>query len=118
MDEAVGPSIGQAALAWHLSGGERAGENRFKLRGGDDPVEVLFVPDSPGGRIHVEKGDRADSPIDMRYQPKARGRLHIATVFLTDHWVGAEAAFDRDEGVLRLTTDGAGITVPLSAGGG
>ncbi len=115
IDEAVGPSRGQAALTWHLSGGERSDDSRIRLQRSEGLMEVLFVPISPGGQLVTQK-DVEDSLIHTQYYPPTPGSLQMATVFLPGRWADAEVVFDRRESVLRITDGQMEIAVPLREG--
>ncbi len=60
VDEAKGPPSRRAAIVWHLIGDGVVEGNRIRLRGGEHPVEVQFIPLSsgrlsiiPGGMWHI-----------------------------------------------------------------
>ena len=116
-DKALGPEGRQAALDWHFNNGEStADDGRVILETGKGPVEVLFVPMSPGGRLDITQEDGPRGRIEARYDASFDGQLDIATVFLPGRWVGAQAAYDREESVLRITDGQTAIAIPLGIG--
>ena len=122
VDEAEGPAEAQAALAWHLTGegivepvlSEAEGGQRIRLRGGDDPAEVLLVPVDSEGQIEIAKG--GDSNLRVVYYAPADGRLRLVTLFLPGRWAGAEAGFDGEEQALWITRGQTRVVLPLSLG--
>lgn len=106
VDEAEGPAGSRAALAWNLPSVESADGLRLLLRGGERPAELLLVPLDGGGAAHVAL-EPTGSGAQMIYNAPSAGRLHVATVFLTGPWAGAQAD---------LVRDGAGAAIRLVKG--
>lgn len=119
VDEAEGPAEAQAALAWHLAGerivepvlSEAEGGRRIRLRGGDDPAEVLLVPVGSEGQVEIIKD--GDSGLRVVYYAPADGRLRLVTLFLPGRWAGAEAEFDVEEQTLWITRGQSRIILPV-----
>ena len=124
VDEAEGPPGAQAALAWHLSGegivepvlSEAEGGRRIRLRGGDDPAEVILAPVGSEGRLEVADGKGGDSRLYVVYYAPADGRLRAVTLFLLDRWAGAEVEVKREESALWIVQGERGIILPLPEG--
>lgn len=91
VDEAEGPVGGQAALTWHLVGGEIVEPGRIQLRGG--AAEVAILPSNSGGRLATETR-AGDSGLSVVYYAPAGGQLQVLTLCLLGGWVGAEAQVD------------------------
>jgi hypothetical protein len=113
LDRADGPGAGRAAIAWHLDGDGEVRERRISIRGGDEPVEVVFVPIANEGQLSVSK--RGDGDI---YHPAvswsvSSGRLQLATVFLFDRWVGAQVKIDQEGQALQIMQGAEAISLPL-----
>jgi hypothetical protein len=66
----------------------------------------LGVTAEPGGTV----GQR------VVYYAPLQGELRLVTVFLTGHWVGAEARLESDQRILKVTTEDAEIILPLPFG--
>ena len=114
VDEAKGPSRSQAALAWHLSGEGIIEDQRIRLRGGDEPAEVLLLPLGPRGQI--ETAEDVDSSLRVVYHAPADGRVHVVTLFLLGQWTGAEVKFNEEEGILRIAKGPTRDTISLRLG--
>jgi hypothetical protein len=83
LDEASGPSTSSAELVWHLPGGAHSSGQRIRLREGESPAEVVFLPNK--GEVHFNLNETG-----MHVQVSGTGSLSLATVFLTNDWAGAE----------------------------
>jgi hypothetical protein len=114
VDEAKGPSRSQAALAWHLTGEGIIEDQRIRLRGGDEPAEVLLLPLGPRGQI--ETAEDVDSSLRVVYHAPADGRVHVVTLFLLGQWTGAEVGFNEEEGILRIAKGPTRDTISLRLG--
>ena len=116
VDEAEGPPGAHAALAWHLTGEGIVGDGRIRLRGGDDPAEVLLMPMGPEGWLEVAEDEDGDSSLRVVYCAPANGRLRLVTLFLLEDWTGAVAEFDVGEQTLWITQGQTRIALPLRWG--
>jgi hypothetical protein len=114
VDEAEGPSASQAALAWHLTGKGDTEGWRIRLRGDNDPAEVLLMPVGFEGQLEVT-GTYGDSSQRVVYYPPAGGRLHVVTVFLPGQWTDAEAGLDADRRSLWIAQGQRRIAIPLDS---
>jgi hypothetical protein len=116
-DRAEGPPGRQAALVWHASDIEEEVQNqRFLLRSGDNPIEMIILP--PGsGEINIEKvNEQSVDPIKrIFYQPPNNGQLDSVTIFLMADWVDAKVDLKElaDVLVLEITQDEKLISLPL-----
>jgi hypothetical protein len=114
VDRAESHGTGRAALSWHLSGeARRTGRLRLQVRGGEVPAEVRWVPIL---EEHSLLSVEAAGDTRVYYRAAAPGRLHVATVFLTGDWVGAQAWWDGKDGVLRITQGQEHVVVPAQVG--
>jgi hypothetical protein len=115
VDDAVGPSGRQTALAWHVAGVPTSDGQRITLHGRKQPAEVLVLPLSTDGtRTEIsEKHDgRAFSHVYV-YAPPV-GRLRMATLFLLEDWVGADATFHPETQTLHITHGQKHLAIPVS----
>ncbi len=78
VDEAKGPPGRRAAIVWHLIGDGVVEGNRIRLRGGEHPVEVQFIPLSPGGQVTIIPG--GDSGRHVVYYATTEGDLRVMMV--------------------------------------
>jgi hypothetical protein len=113
VDEAEGPSGGQAALAWHLIGEGAVEGWRIRLRSDKDPTEVLFVPIGSEGRIEIAEGRDSGSDLRMIYYASVNGTMRLVTMFLPEQWAGAEAEFDVAEQTFWIAQGRTRITLSL-----
>ena len=113
VDEAKGPAGSQAALTWHLDGEGPAEGWRIRLRGGDEPAEVLFAPIGLEGRLEIREGEGCDLRQRVVYYSPIDGRLRVVTLFLPGRWADAEAGLDADTGTLWIARGTTRITLPL-----
>ncbi|MCG8352925.1 MAG: hypothetical protein MI924_34605, partial [Chloroflexales bacterium] len=121
VDTAAGPMNHQAAMAWH---GATVGElqnQRFQLRAGPNPAELVLLPVTPGtlyldGHVATERM----TGQQIVFMPDASGQLHLVSLILTGEWVNAQARLGTDTGapVLQIERDGAAISLALSLGTG
>ena len=114
VDQADGPPGSQGALAWHLTGEGIVEGRRVRLRGGDEPAEVLLVPLGPKGQIEAARG--VDSDLRVTYHAPADGQMRVATLFLPGQWAGAEAGFDAAERTLWIAQAATRDTISLRVG--
>ncbi len=80
VDEARGPAGANAGVIWHLAGAEEVAPGRFRLRGGDAPVEVHLIPLDGGSRIEVRERTAGASSVDVVYW--GASELRVVAVFL------------------------------------
>jgi hypothetical protein len=113
VDEAKGPAGSQAALTWHLDGEGPAEGQRIRLRGGDEPAEVLLTPIGLEGRLEIIEGEGSDLGQRVVYYSPTNGRLRVVTLFLLGHWTDAEAGLDADTGTLWIAKGTTRVTLPL-----
>jgi hypothetical protein len=113
VDEAKGPAGNQAALTWHLDGEGPAKGRRIRLRGGDEPAEVLLTPIGLEGRLEIREGEGSDLGQRVVYYSPTNGRLRVVTLFLLGHWADAEAGTDADKGTLWIAKGTTRVTLPL-----
>lgn len=116
IDKARGPTTRQAALAWHLNSLEAVNGQRYLLRSGEQPVEMLLMTvgaDDASPATVAQQGN-SSSP-DLVHLAPSGGRLQMATLFLFGEWVGAEAGWDSDgeDVVLWIEQNGERIAVPV-----
>jgi hypothetical protein len=106
-------------LAWHLAGegivepvlSEAEGGRRIRLRGGDDPAEVLLVPVGSEGQVEIIKD--GDSGLRVVYYAPADGRLCVVTLFLPGLWARAEVGWEREGLALWIAQGEQRIVLPL-----
>jgi hypothetical protein len=112
IDEARGPGGEQPAVLWHISGGELVEGSRVVLRGGDRPAQLLLLAVQPGSieAAHEEDGLR------LVFLPEQRGRLALATVFLTGEWSQAETSVDEGQQAVRIRLAEQELLIPLEGG--
>lgn len=116
LDEAAGPAARAAAVAWHVFG--RSGSEPTRLRlGPDADAELLLVPlGATGGAVEVRPVDDAEGPdLDVLYRPVEKGRLGLASIFLTGRWSGARARIQSTPGgrAVEIVKDGETLFLPL-----
>ena len=111
VDKARGSSGKRAALTWHLYGAMSGMQGwRFQVRGGEDPVEVVWVPlGESTGALSVSQSEHSV----VGYEAGEGGWLDLATVFLMEPWVGASVHLDAGNRVLQITSGQEHVTVPL-----
>ncbi len=84
--------FGQAgcAIAWHLFGDGRREGRRLWLREGDSPVcAVWSEQDRPFLHLDCTSDGSLEQPnLSILYSAPCKGRLDLATVFLSDEWAG------------------------------
>ncbi len=78
MDKAKGPPGRRAAIFWHLIGDGVVEGDHIRLRGGEHPVEVQFIPLSPGGQVTIIPG--GDSGRHVVYYATTEGDLRVMMV--------------------------------------
>jgi hypothetical protein len=113
VDDAAGPPRNAAALVWHVEGSpESVGRYRLGRKGA---AELVLVPFDGGGTIaSTRRRDSAD--LDLSYLPSRRGRLRLASVFLTASWTGARVKLVRDAAGAALEVAGRTGTYRKSLG--
>ena len=116
IDKAHGPATQQAALGWHLDSLEAVNGQRYRLRSGEQPVEMLLMTvgtDDASPATVAQRGN-SSSP-DLVHLAPSGGRLQMATLFLFGEWVGAEVGWDSDgeEVILWIEQNGERIAVPV-----
>ncbi len=108
LDRARGPRLSQAALVWHVPATAQQDGDRFGLRGGAHPAEMVLRSWDEHAEIDVERVGGGEQAItQVMYRARTGGQLDGAAVFLTDDWVGATvtAAVDRaGKRVLRIVS--------------
>ncbi|MEM4202704.1 MAG: hypothetical protein QXS54_01410 [Candidatus Methanomethylicaceae archaeon] len=78
VDEARGPAGAKAGLIWHFIGGEQVAVGHFRLRGGDDPVEMHLIPMSDG---RIEVRGRRGSAVGWKVVYQGRSELRLTAMF-------------------------------------
>jgi hypothetical protein len=112
IDEAGGPSGEQPAVLWHTSGGEMVDGSRMVLRSGDSPAQLVLLAVQPGS---VDASQEEDG-LRLVFLPEQRGRLALATVFLTGEWSQAEASLDEGQQGVRIRLAERELLIPLEGG--
>jgi hypothetical protein len=116
VDEAKGPPGRRAALVWHLSGKGALENWRISLREGNAPTEMLLMPVGSEGWIEQKMENTGNGGLRVVYYAPAGGRMRVATVFLLDQWIGADAGANEEEQTLWIAHEHARITLPLFLG--
>ncbi|MDF1513850.1 MAG: hypothetical protein P1S60_08585 [Anaerolineae bacterium] len=104
IDQARGPGSTQARLTWHPDSAQRIAENRFILREGENPVEIVMLPFSAGSIAWSED-------TGIVYQEDSKGYLGVVSVFLFGDWTGAEIDLGQTE--LSIISASQSIDIPL-----
>jgi hypothetical protein len=116
-DDAWGPPDQNAALSWNLVSDGTMIEERLRLRSGQNPAEVIFLPDGPGEfqilDIHSDKDDLPN--VQVQYTSQDNGQISLFTIFLTREWVGAQAQLieDTDGLILEIWDEDKKIQISL-----
>lgn len=99
-DFAQGPPQQAASIFWHLANPAIRQDNRFIIRQGSSPAEMVLLL-LEGGTILSETQTSASGAqqlqVEVRGNPK--GQLTLATVFLTGKWFGSQVAAEQVDGV-------------------
>jgi hypothetical protein len=105
-------SSSKAALSWRLSKGGNIENRRVRLRSGENPAELLFIPTNSEGKLEIDKNDGGDSSIHMVYYSSADNKMRSITLFLLGRWAGAEVEVTEGE-ILRITQPWKHLILPL-----
>jgi len=101
----VGPPNRTAAISWHFTKSlEDLQDGRFRLRAGDQPVEMILIPigaEFDSNNIEI-KADESGKASNLIYRPE-EGGFTILTVLLTRDWIGAKVITDQTAGLTTLT---------------
>ncbi len=99
IDEAEGPGTRQAALIWHLKADvEAQGDAFMRLRRGSTEMHMLSWQADGLAFERVPDVTPDDASGDAAIlATSASGELRAVTIFLIDHWVGAQTWIDWQE---------------------
>lgn len=111
VDEAEGTSGSKAALSWHLAKEGNVEGRRIWLRGGENPVEVLFIPTNSERKLEIGGNDSGNSDMSMVYYPSS-DKIRLVTLFLLGRWAGSEVEVT-EEKALRITQSQEHLIFPL-----
>jgi hypothetical protein len=116
IDETNGPQHQKGAIVWHFSGGYPSPNSRIQLRGKNEPngpAEVMLLPLSnvKENFANIRAENRKDI-LRAQLDVSENGILEMATVFLTQKWVGAEVSVV--DSVIEIRQENATILVPIS----
>jgi len=98
VDNAWGPSGQTGAVSWHLYGPAVVNLSRILIGEAPEQAEVVLLPVIDGQIDAQPRPELAESSgQDILFQSEETGRLSLATIFLTDRWLGAEVEISRAE---------------------
>ncbi len=104
-DQVEGPSNRSAAISWHFTNSlEYLQDGRFRLRAGDQPVEMILIPvgaEFDQNKIEI-KSDESGEASNLIYLPDDGG-FTLLTVLLTKDWIGAKVITNQTAGLTTLT---------------
>jgi hypothetical protein len=109
VDQVAGPAGRSAALLWQVPAGAVISGQRVVLRDGEHPAEMLVLPIGPGSvELQAQPAPISIGAVD--------GKLAVATVFLTEGWVGAQVELAQDAGgyLLRIVQGQQRIELPVA----
>jgi hypothetical protein len=115
IDDAKGPPRSEAALIWHVVGAANFYGERYILRNGEHPAEMLLLPVGNGEIWSQTEPDLSGPTGTQIVYHSTQGQLSLATVFLTGDWVGAKAHIAQVDGkpMLMISQKEQTISLPM-----
>jgi hypothetical protein len=118
-DQITGTLPSRAALAWHIPAGAQDGPQRYTVRDGPNPVQMVVLTLDSSIQPQVQlKLTSSGRQVTIEAE---QGRMSLATIFLIGPWFGAQVSLHGTPGHRTLVITGAGtgsertIALPITS---